>query len=140
VPQSVTHLVHELRHTGVEASARVDLHLDAAQVSRRFPEYLRFVERDLASGNVPNVTVEPICGPESVRNPFDFPPPHPSQTQPHYCQSSRRADCERQNASRVEPSMWLDRQMNRRTRYRLTRRCRAHGFGGYHHIDKIIAF
>jgi hypothetical protein len=37
----------------VEASARVDLHLDAAQVSRRFPEDLRFVERDLADGDVP---------------------------------------------------------------------------------------
>jgi hypothetical protein len=36
--------------------------------------------------------------------------------------------------------MWLYRQMNRRTRYRFTRRCRANGFGGYHHIDKMIAF
>jgi hypothetical protein len=51
--QSVTYLVHELRRTRVEASARVDLHLDAAQVIRHYPEDLRFVERDLANGNVP---------------------------------------------------------------------------------------
>jgi hypothetical protein len=56
-PQTFTHLVHELSHTGVEASTRVDLHLDAAQVSRRFPEDLRSVERDLAIGADGNVAI-----------------------------------------------------------------------------------
>src|SRR5215208_3596915 len=52
--QSATHLVHELRRTCVEASARVDLHLDTAHGNRRFPEDLRFVERDLAMAMFPS--------------------------------------------------------------------------------------